>query len=95
MRVVVASPAQQELREAIDFYDELSPGLGYELLDAFDSAIAQIADLPESGTSYKHGTRRVLLQRFPFGVIYRIRRESAEVVALAHQRRKPNYWADR
>ena len=95
MQVIVAPPALQELTEAIDFYSDEAAGLAHDLVDEFDEAIVQISRLPKSGVPYHHGTRRVVLRRFPFSIVYRVRGEVAEVVALAHQRRKPDYWADR
>ena len=95
MRVVVATPASEEFARAIDFYGELSTDLARDLIDEFDGAIAQIGELPSSGTPYQHETRRVLLRRFPFGVVYRVKTDVAEVVAFAHHSRRPGYWTDR
>lgn len=36
--------------------------------------------------------RRVLVRRFPFNVIYRLRGDELQIVAFAHTRRKPGYW---
>jgi len=95
VRVVVATPARQEFARAIDFYKELSTDLARDLVDEFDGAIAQISDLPSSGIPYQHETRRILLRRFPFGVVYRLKTDVVEVVAFAHHSRRPGYWADR
>ena len=95
MRVVVASPAQTEFLKAIGCYDELAPGLGQDLGEAFDAAISQIIEFPESGAPYLHGTRRTLLPRFPFAVVYRLKVDLVEVVAFAHRSRRPDYWVER
>jgi toxin ParE1/3/4 len=95
VRVLLASPAQRELLEALDFYERLAPGLAVELLDEFDGVIVQIADFPNSGSPYLYGTRRLLLQRFPFGVVYRLKPDAAEVIAFAHQARRPGYWGEK
>jgi hypothetical protein len=39
--------------------------------------------------------RRVVLRRFPFSIIYRVRGEEILVIALAHASRLPAYWAAR
>jgi hypothetical protein len=46
-------------------------------------------------SSYLRGTRRLLLQRFPFSIIYRVESTWVLVVAIAHQRRRPGYWRRR
>jgi len=44
---------------------------------------------------FEAGARRALLNDFPYSVIYRIKGDVVEIVAIMHQRRKPGYWADR
>jgi hypothetical protein len=39
--------------------------------------------------------RRCHLKRFRYGLIYRIQGDVIEVVAVAHDRQKPEYWRDR
>ena len=95
MRVIVASPAQVEFFKAVEFYDDLASGLGGYFVDAFDTAISQISDFPDSGAPYLYGTRRTLLRGFPFAVVYRVKRDVVEVIALAHRSRKPDYWTER
>jgi toxin ParE1/3/4 len=42
------------------------------------------------------GTRRYLMGRFPFAIVYRERTdELVEVVAIAHLKRRQRYWARR
>ena len=79
----------------MEFYNKLAHGLGADLIDAFDAALSQIADFPEAGASYLHNTRRALLRRFPFAVVYRVKPDVIEVVALAHRSRQPGFWAER
>ena len=65
MRLVVASPAARDLYNAIEFYDDLAPGLGQDLVDAFDLALSQIREFPESGSPYLHNTRRHPIAALP------------------------------
>lgn len=64
-------------------------------MSALDRAIERIGENPERWPVYLHGTRRVLLRHFPFGIIYRVDSERILVVAIAHQRRRPGYWQQR
>ncbi|HEY5870936.1 MAG TPA: type II toxin-antitoxin system RelE/ParE family toxin [Candidatus Tectomicrobia bacterium] len=42
-----------------------------------------------------HGTRRYLFPHFPFSLVYRVRDEEIEIVAVAHHRKQPGYWRSR
>ena len=44
---------------------------------------------------YVGNTRRFLLRRFPFFVVYRVYDQHVQVVAVAHARRRPGYWVPR
>ena len=63
--------------------------------DALAEAQAAYDWYAEAGSSYLSGTRRFVMRRFPFTVIYRDREKLIEVVAVAHGRRKPGYWKKR
>ena len=43
----------------------------------------------------ERGVKRLLMGRFPFSVVFVVTGEHVVVLALAHHRRKPNYWRDR
>lgn len=66
-------------------------GFEAELAEA-ESAIHM---LPNAWHPYDHGTRRYLLRRYPFGVVYRVERTRILIVAVAHGHRRPGYWRDR
>jgi len=43
-----------------------------------------------------NGTRRALLEGFPYAVVYcEDSDDEIEIVAVAHLRRRPKYWANR
>jgi hypothetical protein len=82
------------MTEAALFYGRAA-GLGDHFLDDVQSAIDSVREYPESGASVPYGFRRVLLRRFPFSVIYAVELSLILVVAVAHQRRAPDYWRGR
>jgi len=67
--------------------------------DAFmvelDDAIESICNRPDRWPIYSHGTRRYLMKRFPFLVVYRVTDDKLQVIAVAHGKRKPGYWRRR
>ena len=48
---------------------------------------------PEAWPPYRRSTRRYLLHRFPFSLVYRIDEDDAVVyvVAVAHAKQRPEY----
>jgi len=87
--------ARAELRRAVDRYDAQVSGLGDELAAEVEHSVRHIASPPESGSPHPAGTRRMLVRRFPFGVVYRADEQQIVGVAVAHRRRRPGYWIRR
>ena len=85
-------PAEEEMNEAARFYEERSPGLGLDFLDAVQRTVDAIVAHPNSGRQLSENIRRRIVQRFPFGVLYSVEPERIVVVAVMHLRRRPGYW---
>jgi len=64
--------AIEEGRSAREWYEERSASASNAFMAELDVAIERIAADPERHASYLHGTRRYLLKRFPFFVVFRI-----------------------
>lgn len=95
MTVHFLAPAQEELDEAVSWYNTQSEGLGQSFLDEIDRCIRRIATFPLSGTQIEPALRRCLLARFPYGIVYGIDGQAIIVVAIAHLHRAPRYWIER
>ncbi len=87
--------ALAEAQAAYDWYATRNPLAAETFMEELDHAIEQIGMFPNAGPSHLSGTRRYVMRRFPFTVIYRDREATIEVVAIAHGRRKPGYWKER
>jgi dipeptidyl aminopeptidase/acylaminoacyl peptidase len=87
--------AREEFGAAVRWYEEQHPGLGGEFFDAVVHATSLIQDQPEIGTlSRDRRTRRVLVQRFPYQVIYRLSADENEELFLASpQDKQPTDWS--
>lgn len=88
-------PAEEEMTEASVFYEAATSGLGADFLDEVERVIKILREHPELGQSVGRGVRRALLHRFPFSFIYSVEVDTVVIVAVAHQRRRPDYWRDR
>ena len=93
--VDVLPQAIEEAREARNYYLSKSPAAEEAFRKELEHAVALIRECPETWPSYVHGTRRFVLRRFPFSVVYRTDDTSSLIVAVAHAKRKPGYWMSR
>ena len=96
MKVVVAQAAQDELLSAVQFYaDQGGTGLADALVNEFERATQLLTAQPLMGAPYVEGTRRIVLRRFPYNLVYDIQADVLRIIAIAHQRRRPGYWQAR
>jgi plasmid stabilization system protein ParE len=95
MKVSFLKPAESELDDAFQWYENQARGLGTQFLDDFDRVIRRVTAFPGASAEIDPGLRRSLLSHFPYGIIYGIDSETIVVVAIAHLHRKPGYWMDR
>jgi len=88
--------ALAEHLDEVAFYESRLPGLGADYLAEFDATMARICTTPDLyprvGTA---DIRKAGLKRFPFDVVYQVTTAGLFVLAVAHQRRRPAYWAGR
>jgi plasmid stabilization system protein ParE len=94
-RLVLLPEAAEEIHNAVSFYESCAEGLGTKFLASVARGLRFIRERPRAGTALRRGTRRHLLGRFPYGILYRMEREAIVVVAVMHLHRRPGYWADR
>jgi len=87
--------AREDLNKAAAFYEASVPGLGDAFLDDVERAIDHIRENPRIGAPIGRAFRRAVLRRFPFTVVYAERGDEIVIVAIAHDRRRPEYWRGR
>jgi toxin ParE1/3/4 len=94
--VIFHREAESEFRAAITYFEDQREGLGIQFQEEVAQATAQIARLPRAFAPYgNEGLRRFSLKRFPFSIYYLELDNCIWVAAVAHQRRRPGYWASR
>jgi len=87
--------AREELRNATRWYRTQNPFVSSEFRLAVTGSVRLIAQAPQRWAEYLHGTRRFVIQRFPFSVVYLDDPELVTIIAIAHSKRKPGYWKNR
>jgi plasmid stabilization system protein ParE len=87
--------ALEEAVAAARWYAERSATAAAAFSDEIDEAESAIVRLPDAWPRFDYGTRRYLLRRFPFSIVYRVEANRIVFVAVAHGRRRPGYWRSR
>jgi plasmid stabilization system protein ParE len=87
--------AEKEFNDAIEYYEDLEPGLGYDFALEVHSAIKRSVDFPKAWAGLDGDVRRSLVRRFPYGILYSEEKDGIFVVAVMHLHREPGYWKRR
>ena len=96
MKLVIVPVALEELQDAAAFYAATANAeLGLAFVTEFERAASRILVNPNVGAVFRGTQRRYVLPRFPYGVFYQVTSDEIRIVAVAHQRRRPGYWASR
>ena len=96
MRSVEFHPdAQDKFISAAQFYERQTEGLGLDFVATVQHAYERLPEFPASGTSFGRRLRRLLVPKFPYGLLYRVEPGRIYVIAVMHLHRRPGYWRSR
>jgi plasmid stabilization system protein ParE len=88
--------AEAEFLESVAYYESKVQGLGGALIKEFETLASLVGESPKAWpVELLPNIRRAPLHRFPLSLIYRESLEGFQVLAVAHQRRRPQYWLAR
>lgn len=92
--------AAAEMTEAPAFYEERERTLGSRFLACVSAALQSIEAMPFSAACWpddfarEYGVRRLVMREFPFTIVY-VTDPALVIVAVAHTKRRPDYWMKR
>jgi len=92
--------AERELEEAIEHDEAELPGRGLRLEEQVARLVLRLRRFPVSapiwpGLESAHEVRRAKVRRHPFLVVYMVLSDQLVILAVAHTKKKPGYWASR
>jgi len=94
-RIEFHQGAVSDVRGAVAWYRERSPKAALEFIEELQRATETIRQGPDRWPLGNNNTRRFLLWRFPFSIIYSEQHAVITIWAVAHGSRRPEYWAER
>jgi plasmid stabilization system protein ParE len=86
--------AEIELLDGSRFYERQRKGLGRSFLEEVRRSIKRILANPGIGQLLDGHVRRRNLHRFPYSLLYTQEGSEITVLAVMHQKRRPDYWRD-
>jgi toxin ParE1/3/4 len=89
LAILEARGALKTLSDTLTYYDTQQSGLGARFLRSYDDQIDRLRDMPQIGRAGRvFGTRELIMQDFPFLIVYRVRQEYVQILRLIHQSMK-------
>lgn len=95
MKARFLTPAQSELREIIAYYNEQREGLGLEFVSELKQTLLRMKHYPLAWSPLSSRVRRCRVNRFPYSVIYEVRKDVLLVAAIQHHSKAPESWRNR
>lgn len=87
--------ALAEFREAANYYDEQVDHLGDRFVGQIEAGTARVLINPLMPRCFYRECRKVKADKFPYLVIYRVKNDVVQVLAIMHTSRHPDYWKSR
>jgi toxin ParE1/3/4 len=87
--------AVADVKSAVAWYGKRSPKAARNFIEEVRRAAETILVSPERWPPGENNTRRFLLWRFPFSIIYSEHESAVTIWAVAHGNRRPEYWQNR
>ena len=87
--------AESEFNDSIEYYKDIEPILGFDFATEIYSSIKLIISFPKAWPEIDSGIHRILIKRFPYGVLYSLDHDEIYILAVMHLHRDPDYWKHR
>ena len=87
--------AEAEFNDAFEYYESEQVGLGHRFKFEVSRAVSRITAHPTAYQMLGKRTRRCLIAKFPYGIIFQQADNEIMIVAVAHLHRRPDYWLSR
>jgi plasmid stabilization system protein ParE len=94
-QLIISPEAELDIQNAFEWYEQRDSGVGSEFVRAVDSCLALIERNPSAYPVVYRQARRLLIRRFPYGVIYLVEENFITVIACYHVKRNPKQWQRR
>ena len=95
--IIISPPAEVELHQIQEYYDNLVFGLGKQFILKFEETLKFLETHPYLYSIIKDEIRKAVMNDYPYSIFYSVdnQKEEVEILAIIHNRRDPKYWKKR
>jgi toxin ParE1/3/4 len=98
-RLKIVAPAEAEFREALAWFRDHDPRVAERFAEETRRTLHLISEFPQIGSRVpevdESEVRRMPVRTFPYHVVFADFGDRIEVLAFAHNRRRPRYFMRR
>ena len=95
MNIILLPPSDQELDDAVEYYNDQQQNLGKLFFKEFIRATNLITKFPKTWKKVGKHTHKINIKRFPYVILYAIDNNDIVITCIAHQHRNPQYYSSR
>ncbi len=92
MEVIYSKGAKEDIRKSIEYYEREPKGLGKMFWNIVELSAEKICLFPNASGIINKSYRRFLIEKFPYGIVYRIEKDFIFIAVVMHLKRKPFFW---
>ena len=91
-QLIISQLAEEDLKDAKEFYNSKKEGLGDELVSEIDDKLKRIVNNPKQYPKVKKDIRKALTNRFSYGIYFVFKDYIINVLSIFHTSRNPDIW---
>jgi len=95
LSLIIRPEAEEDISDAYAWYESQRTGLGIEFIGCVEAAFDLIAKNPAIHGIIHGNIRRMLAQRFPYGIFFIAEGSKIVILAVMHVKRHPRRWQNR
>jgi len=93
--LIIEPEAERDIADAYTWYEQQRPGLGDDFALCVEAGLQVIAERPRFFPKVFKNARRMLIDRFPYLILFIEHRQFISVHAVFHTSRDPRKWRRR
>ena len=95
MKTIFHPEAEEEFIAAVRQYSDIDLSLGADFEAKVEEGVLLAMTFPSMWREISPGLHRILIRRFPYGIIYAYDEDVFYILAVMHLHARPGYWKER